>query len=250
MYQRLFIGNKLVSLKEVDSTNVYLKLLLARNEAEVEGLVVVAENQYAGRGQKGNEWESEKGMNLTFSIFLKPNVLVKNQFLVSKIISLGIKDFLEDLGLLRVKIKWPNDIFCGNDKIAGILIENSIKGNRICNSVIGVGLNVNQTIFNSKNKPTSVAKELNDNSFDLKDLLNQLLFFIERRYLLLKSDKENLINPDYLNAMYRINESNRFKIYNVELAGLIIGVTSSGKLQVKINEIIEEFNMKEIEFVR
>jgi BirA family biotin operon repressor/biotin-[acetyl-CoA-carboxylase] ligase len=249
MYQRLFIGNKLVSLKEVDSTNVYLKSLLGRNEAEVEGLVVFAENQFAGRGQKGNEWESEKGMNLTFSIFLKSNVLVKDQFLVSKIISLGIKDFLEDLGLLEIKIKWPNDIYCRNNKIAGILIENSIRDNKVYQSIIGVGLNVNQTIFNSKNEPTSVAKELNNHSFDLNDLLNQLLFFIERRYLLLKSAKENLINSDYLSCMYRAGESNRFKINKKEITGMIIGVNSSGNLQVKINERIEEFNMKEIEFV-
>ncbi len=90
MYQRLFIGSKLVNLKEVDSTSGYLKKMISDNSKEIEGLVVVAENQFAGRGKKGNVWESENGKNLTFSIFLKPNIKVEKQFLISKIISLGI----------------------------------------------------------------------------------------------------------------------------------------------------------------
>ena len=131
MYQRLFIGNKLINLKEVDSTNSYLKQFLSDNNKEIEGLVVVTENQISGRGQKGNSWESEKQKNLTFSIYLKPNIVVHHQFLISKAISLGIIHFLGYLGLNNLKIKWPNDIYCENKKIAGILIENNIRENKI-----------------------------------------------------------------------------------------------------------------------
>jgi BirA family transcriptional regulator, biotin operon repressor / biotin---[acetyl-CoA-carboxylase] ligase len=248
MYQRLFIGNNLVSLEEVASTNVYLKSRISESEAEVEGLVIVAKNQYAGRGQRGNEWESEKGKNLTFSIFLKPNILVKHQFLISKVVSLGIIDFLEDLKISTPKIKWPNDIYCDDNKIAGILIENSIKENKIYSSVVGVGLNVNQIQFNSGDNPTSLNIELN-NTFDIEELLYQLLFFIERRYLLLKASNESLIDSDYLHYLYKMNQPNRFKVKGKEITGVIIGVSLIGKLQVKINENIEEFDLKEIEFL-
>ena len=145
MYNRLFIGNNIISLEEVDSTNRYLKDYLLKDNNTIEGLVVVATNQHSGRGQKGNTWQSEQGKNLTFSIFIKPNIQVQAQFLISKAISLGIVDFLNDVGLSELKIKWPNDIFCKDKKIARILIENTLKGNNVSNSIIGIGLNVNQT---------------------------------------------------------------------------------------------------------
>lgn len=249
MYQRLFIGNKIVKLKEIDSTNLYIKKLISDNDREVEGLVVIAENQYAGRGQKGNIWESEKGMNLTFSIFFKPNILIHNQFLMSKVISLGIVDFLDNLGLGQLKIKWPNDIYCGGSKISGILIENSIKENKIYHVIVGIGLNVNQTNFSLKNSPTSIAKELGTHLLNLEELFDQLLFFIEKRYLLLKAGKDNLIDEDYLRYLYWLNESRRFRINGESARGIIVGIDNIGKLRVKINNEIRAFDLKEIEFL-
>lgn len=249
MYQRLFIGKKLLHLTEVDSTNVYLKKTLYEHKKEVEGLVVYTENQFLGKGQRGNSWESESGKNLTFSIYLKPNLLVQNQFLISKVISLGIIDFLENLGLESTKIKWPNDVYIGNRKIAGILIENSIKDNKIYDSVVGIGLNVNQVNFNIEGNPTSIVNELGQGVLDLKELLNQLLFFIEKRYVLLKSNNELSTNEDYLKNLYLINESKTFKVNKNKVNGIITGVNSTGKLQLIINERNEEFDLKEIEFL-
>lgn len=248
MYKRLFIGEKRINLAEVNSTNTYLKGMILGFENEIEGLIVVAKNQTKGRGQQNNSWESETRKNLTFSLYLKPNLLVQNQFIISKVISLGIIDFLKDLGLDNLKIKWPNDIYCGNRKIAGILIENTLKGNKIYNSVVGIGLNINQHEFNIGNDPTSVIKELGVEQ-DLDRLLNQLLFFIEKRYISLKSGKEKIINANYLNFLYGINEILMFKIDNEILKGEIKGVNAIGKLQLKINQSVREFDLKEIEFL-
>ena len=249
MYQRLFIGNKTIKLKEVNSTNSYLKELLIGNDKEMEGLVVVAESQLSGRGQKGSIWESENGKNLTFSIFLKPNTLVQNQFLISKVVSLGIISFLEDLGLENLKIKWPNDIYCNEKKIAGILIENSLKGKKVNSSVVGIGLNVNQFKFHSENNPTSITKELGGVQ-NLEDLLDQLLFFIERSYTDLKLGKESKINKKYLEKLYWINEFRGFRKDNELIEGEIVGVDEIGKLQIMINDSVEAFGLKEITFFK
>ena len=249
MYHRLFIGNKFVNLEKIDSTNNYMKELLLIDGNGIEGLVVVAKDQYSGRGQQGKKWESEKGLNLTLSIFLKPNLLVKHQFLISKVISLGIVHFLKNLGLNEVKIKWPNDIYVENRKIAGILIENSIKENKIYQSIIGVGLNVNQIVFNMEKKPTSLITELDNGSLCLDVCLNQLLFFIEKQYLGLNRNEENLINRAYLNYLYGINELRNFKIQQKVVSGIIVGINSFGKLEVNINNEIKTFNLKEIEFI-
>ena len=249
MYNRLFIGNKLIQLDEVDSTNTYLQNLINNNEKEIEGVVVVADNQCLGRGQRGNSWSSESGRNLMFSIFLKPAIEVENQFLISKICSLGVIDFLKNKGLDNVKIKWPNDIYFRNKKLSGILIENSIKGNKIANSIIGVGVNVNQTKFSSSlTNPISLKKVLGE-QLDLRKSLDELLFFIEKRYLALKAKKYDLIDAEYLNYLYWKNERRSFQVNGKRVEGIIIGVESIGRLQVEIDQKIEVFDLKEIEFL-
>jgi len=248
MFTRLFIGEKRINLTDVNSTNAFMKQLLDNSENEVEGLVVTTKNQSQGRGQQGNFWESENGKNLTFSIFLKPNIPVQNQFSLSKVISLGIIDFLIDLGVLDVQIKWPNDIYIGNRKVAGILIENTLKSNKVFSVVIGVGLNVNQFNFNSGNNPTSILNELGTEQ-DLKVMLNQLLFFIEKRYIALKQGNEKLIDVNYLTNLLGINKVLTFKVGVEILKGEIKGVNSIGKLQVLIENELKEFDLKEITFL-
>lgn len=251
MNEKLILGNKVINLKEVDSTNNYLQRLILESENEIEGLVVNAENQKSGKGQRGNAWESKKGKNLTFSLFLKPKLFIQNQFLLSKVISLGILDYLKNLGLTKVKIKWPNDIYCGDRKISGILIENSVRNNSVYNSIIGIGLNVNQIDFDQKlGNPTSICKELQSEQLLLEDVLSQLLFFIEKRYLALRANKIELINEDYLQGLYWFNEKRSFKIHDKIIDGTINGVESSGKIQVRVGEILEEFDLKEIIFYK
>jgi len=250
MYERLFIGNKLLRFDEVDSTNAILQKLLVDNKKEVEGTVVVADNQYSGKGQRGSSWESEKGNNLTFSIFLKPNIEVKNQFLISKIVSLGVIDFLENNKLKDVKIKWPNDIYHKDKKLSGILIENSISGSKIYNSIIGIGLNVNQRKFSPELAiATSLINILGGDKLQLEEKLNELLYFIEKRYLLLKNGNLDSINNDYLNLLYGFNQLRSFQVNDTKVEGVITGTNSLGKLQVKINDKVEEFDLKEIKFL-
>jgi BirA family biotin operon repressor/biotin-[acetyl-CoA-carboxylase] ligase len=250
MYHRLFLGNKTLQLNQVNSTNSFLKDYLSANSKEVEGLVVVAQNQISGRGQKGTVWESENGLNLTFSIFIKPNINVQHQFLISKIVSIGLVCFLEDLGLVDLKIKWPNDIYCKNKKIAGILIENTLKGAKVNHSIIGIGLNVNQTHFQAENNPTSIALETGDNQNNLEDLLDRLLFFIEKSYTELKMGKEAQINTSYLNKLYWLNEFRSFRKGDQLIEGTILGIDSIGKLKIEINSEVETFGLKEIAFFK
>jgi len=249
MYQRLFIGRKLLHLAEVDSTNTYIKEIISKENKEVEGLVVSVDKQVFGRGQKGSVWKSEPGKNLTFSIYLKPNLFIQNQFLISKVISLGIIDFLKNLGIERTYIKWPNDIYIESRKVGGILIENSIKNNKVYSSVVGVGVNVNQVKFDLENNPTSIINELGGIDFDLKELFNQLLFFIEKRYMLLKLNNEPIIDNTYISKLYLINELKKFKVNNKVVKGVITGVSSIGKLQIRISDRNREFDLKEIEFL-
>ena len=146
--QTLFIGNNIVRLNDVDSTNSFALSLLRNTEME-EGAVITAHAQTLGRGQRGNTWFSEPGKIITCSILLKPNFLNINlQFDLTRAIALGLSDLLNDLlPSSAINIKWPNDIIADGKKIAGILIENVINGTRVSTSVVGIGLNVNQQHF-------------------------------------------------------------------------------------------------------
>jgi len=137
----------IINISDVDSTNEYV-LSLKERKIFKEGLVVVSDFQKKGRGQRGNLWESEKGKNLIISIVIEPGISIKNQFDINKITCVAVRDFLFSLGV-KSKIKWPNDILVNKNKIAGILIHNLISKGKIGYSVIGIGLNVNQLIFDN-----------------------------------------------------------------------------------------------------
>jgi BirA family transcriptional regulator, biotin operon repressor / biotin---[acetyl-CoA-carboxylase] ligase len=140
------IGKELIWLQKTDSTNQYLQDMLKKSKMP-EGTMVIADEQTEGRGQRGNHWESSTGENLTFSFIIYPDFLeLTNQFMLSKIIALALFDLLIGYNE-NVKIKWPNDIYIGKKKIAGILLENVIKGTKISNTIVGIGLNINQKIF-------------------------------------------------------------------------------------------------------
>ncbi len=154
-----------------------------------EGTVVITREQAEGRGQRGNKWISEAGMNLTFTIVLYPHFLEPaKQFGLSQAVSLGISDHLEKtLKGLKPRIKWPNDIYVNGGKISGILIENVLSGNKISFSLIGIGLNVNQTVFGEGVPNACSMRTLSGLEFDLEDCLSSLCACLERRYLQLKA---------------------------------------------------------------
>lgn len=150
-----------IFLEEVHSTNTWLlDALNCSTMAELpEGTIAYSFRQTAGRGQVGNKWESEPDKNVSFSMLLRPEFLpVNHQFAISELCSLGIVMGLEKLGLSRLSIKWPNDVYVGDEKICGILIENRLRGSVLAESVLGVGINVGQVIWKSEApNPTSFA---------------------------------------------------------------------------------------------
>lgn len=242
----LFVGKKLVYVPECHSTNT-LAAELSQRGSVVEGTLVITSNQFGGRGQRGNQWISEPGKNLTFSLILKPIFLKPDQqFRLTQVISLAVADYTKGRTHHVVKIKWPNDVLANNKKICGILIENSISGDTIQNSIVGVGLNINQTEF-TENKGTSLKNEMGLD-FDLQYELNELLLCIEVRYLQLRDGKIERLAEDYLQRLYRIGEVHSFRIGDNKKQGVIEGVDQRGRLVVLIDDVKQFFDLKEISF--
>jgi BirA family biotin operon repressor/biotin-[acetyl-CoA-carboxylase] ligase len=245
----MIIGSQFIYCKKTESTNTYASGLL-HSDLVPEGTIVYTDYQTAGRGQKGNIWVSEEGKNLLFSIVLCP-VMVRpvDQFIVSIFVSLGICDFLTTL-VPDCKIKWPNDIYTGDDKIAGILIENSIISNSIVNSIAGIGLNINQEEF-PDDLPNPVSLRLiTGKEYDLCFCLKQLAGFLDLRYKQIISGSWELLRNEYVKSLYQLNTWRRFKSLTGIFDGRIVSVNDSGCLRIEeTTGKIREFSFKEIEFI-
>jgi len=250
MYNCLFLGSKIVRLAEVDSTNVNAAALIKTSTKIItHETIIYTDNQTNGKGQRGSTWETTPNKNLTVSLVLKTNLLVNEQFLLSKICALGILDFLTDLGIKNTHIKWPNDIYVDNKKIAGMLLENTLKNSKIEFCVAGIGININQTVFNEHLQQATSLQLITNKSYNLTSILNQLLFFIEKRYLQLKAGKIQQINNNYLNHLLGYNTERTYLINNQKVLGVISSVAPSGKLQLIHENNLHEYDMKEIGFV-
>lgn len=198
----MIIGSELIFVKNLPSTNTYAASLLRDNEL-TEGTVIHTNHQSSGRGQGGNKWESEDGKNLLISIVLFPSMIIPaEQFFLSMAISLGICDFL-DKYTSSVSIKWPNDIYVNNDKIAGILIENSIMGNIIEHTIAGIGINLNQTKFLSDAPNPVSLSNLTGKEYDVSECLWQLVTDLDKRYKSLLSGETARIKAEYFSKLYR-----------------------------------------------
>jgi birA, biotin-[acetyl-CoA-carboxylase] ligase region len=250
IFSGLFVGQNLLTLKEVDSTNNFLKNLLSKSKPVPEGTVIMAETQYAGRGQQNNKWHAEPGKNLTFSLLLQPHFLdIAYQFDLNRAISMGVYDTLCPLLGNRLKIKWPNDIYYGDKKLGGILIENLLQGSQIKNAVIGIGLNINQGNFPDDAVNATSVKQILHKDYPLNDILADICNNIEAWYLNLKAGKTNFVRDTYLSRLYWFNEEKRFKAAGQEFSGIITGVKDNGLLVVKHDNIETTYNLKEIEFL-
>lgn len=246
----LFVGHNLITLNEVDSTNTFLKDAVSKSTPLLDGTVILAEKQFAGRGQAENSWQSEPGKNLTFSILLNSFFLpVDRQFELNKAISIALNDVLKKYFLHSAFIKWPNDLYIGNKKIGGMLIENIVQGNKIRHAIIGIGLNVNQEDFpaNLKNI-TSLKQELHQD-YNLIGLLGEICSAVEARYLQLKAGSIKKINEEYRNQLYLRDEWASFKFDGRVQNGKIIGITEIGQLILETENETRCFNNKEIEFI-
>jgi BirA family biotin operon repressor/biotin-[acetyl-CoA-carboxylase] ligase len=249
-FSGLFIGHNLVTLTEVDSTNNFLKQSLANSTPLTEGTVIMAESQYAGRGQQSNRWHSEPGKNLTFSILLNPVFLLPaEQFKLNVVISVGIVKALKKIIGDGVKIKWPNDIYFNDIKLAGILIENMIQGGRLKNSIIGIGLNVNQSKFPVEAGNAGSLKQILHSDYDLKTLLAEICTHIEAAYLKLRAGNISELKSFYVDNLYWFNELRSFNAGGININGTIVKVTESGQLVVSVNNQERLYNFKEIAFL-
>ena len=250
----LFVGQNRIHLQSVDSTNSYATEML-RQISLPDGTLFYSFNQQNGRGQRGNEWESEPMKNVALSYVLYPKFMDANkQFLLTKVIALGVADLLTAIFknesiVAEVKVKWPNDIYVNNQKIAGVLIENTIRDSLVQSSIVGIGINVNQSYFKNNPKATSLSR-ICGKEFDLETIIVHLSECIEANYLQLKTNKQNLIDTNYLKVLYRLNQLATYKVENSLIEATIIGVSSAGLLQVKFaDDTIIEFDFKKIEFI-
>ena len=240
--------NHIFYIQSTDSTNNYANQQI-RLGGLPEGTVFLTYDQSAGRGQLKNTWESEPGKNLTFSMVLFPDFLeIRRQFMLSKVVVLGIYTALNKY-VDQLKVKWPNDIYVGNRKLGGILIENSIMNGLIKSSVVGIGLNVNQTVFRS-DAPNPVSLQLLTNQhFNCEVVLAEILSGINSYYELLRQEEHDKIDRDYVSALYRLNEKHVFRAQGEDFTGKIVGVNEIGQLQIrKEDDEILEFHFKEVEF--
>ena len=229
----------------------------ARDEKYREGDVVWADFQTAGRGQRGHEWHSRKGENLTFSVVLEPNFLpIAEQFSVSEVVALSLVDVLADYGI-EARIKWTNDIYVGDRKLVGILIEHSLSSTTLRRTIVGVGINVNQTEFDSSiPNPVSMAQLLGKQLY-AEEVLRIFLTHLQRNYEALremqnaKCKMQNFLHKRYNSLLYRLNEYHTYALPSGErFEAKILGTASSGALQLEnMQGEIKDYLFKEVEFI-
>lgn len=246
--ETLFIGKNIIFLPEVHSTNSYAIDLL-KNVNLTEGTVIHATHQTHGKGQRGSVWNSEAASNLTVSIVLKPGFLqLKNQFYLYMIAALACYDTtaeLIDTGQFDIKIKWPNDILVNRKKVAGILIENKLTNNTISHCVIGVGINLNQMNF-SEPMAASV-RQFTEQETHVDHVLERLCYYLEYYYLLLKSNKLDVIRKMYLQHLFGFGESLNFKMGNSIKQMKVCGIGETGLLMLQNSDgSTMEVDVKEV----
>ena len=238
---------RIIKLDATDSTNTYLKAMSVAGHAE-DGLTVVAKLQTNGRGQMGTVWDAQEAKNLTFSVFKDVSfVNITQHFYISIAVSLAVYKALYSMGMPRINVKWPNDILSDNKKIAGILIENVIKSNVITGSVIGIGINVNQTDF--VNLPlASSLRLLSGQVHDLDEVLDSVLKQIEIHFNYLKNKQFKTLKSRYEAHLFRKNKPSTFKDAEGSVfSGYIIGISELGNLLVNVEDnIIKSYGFKEV----
>jgi BirA family biotin operon repressor/biotin-[acetyl-CoA-carboxylase] ligase len=238
-----------IFLTNVESTNNYANQLVLSKTA-VHGTVVLAQFQNKGRGQTGNTWESEFGKNLLVSFIMFPQFLpAAKQFYLSKMASLALFNFLRN-ETNGITIKWPNDMYIGNKKVAGILIENSIKGNFLDSAVIGIGLNLNQEHFVSDAPNPVSLKQITGKVYDLENVATQIweyiLFWCEK----LLAGNFDEVDYAYYHRLFRAEEWALFAKQGIQFEARITGIGEFGQLMLEERDgVISEYMFKEVEFV-
>ena len=223
----------------------------ARDAKYRHGDIVWAERQTAGRGQRGHKWSSAEGLNLTFSLVLEPRFLpAGEQFLLNEAVALALSDTFAQFGI-AARIKWTNDIYAGDKKLVGILIEHSYSGQTLARTIVGIGINVNQTEFDpALPNPVSMAM-VAGRTFDRGEVLEAFRRHIGIRYAQLELDERETLQRDYRERMYRLGERHTFRYPDgTPTEASIEGVRPTGELLLRhADGTLREYLFKEIEFV-
>lgn len=244
-----YVGQSFIYFPETDSTNDRAWAALPTSPAN--GTCFAADYQTKGKGQRNNTWYSDSGQNILLSVLLYPTFLpVGRIFQLTKVAALAVLQTVQQFVPNGIScIKWPNDILLNNKKIAGILIENQFSGNTILASVFGIGINVNQKKFEvtTSYSPTSLFLETNQ-EFDRSTILPVLFQNIEKWYDILQQNT-SWLDREYLSYLLGFQEKRLFQNKSGIFEGFIIGVHSSGKLAIQIQNTVEYFDFKEVEFI-
>jgi BirA family biotin operon repressor/biotin-[acetyl-CoA-carboxylase] ligase len=247
----LFTGQQLIWLPACPSTNTVAQQLQRENRAS-EGCTVITGHQTAGRGQRGNQWEAAAGENLTLSVVWQPTFLdATRQFLLSQAVALAALDWarrwLGISGENSLRVKWPNDLYAGDQKLGGILIENTLSGTKIQYSTVGIGLNVNQRAF-GVSTATSLSL-LTGRQYDLAEVAARLLECLEARYLQLRAGQVGQLRNAYLAALYRYRQPHQFLVDGRPTPGEIVDVDEDGRLAVRLVDGVRHFGLQEIKYL-
>ncbi len=237
----------IIKLNAIDSTNSYLKRLSSK-EVVKDFTVAITNYQTKGRGQMGTQWSSQDSKNLMFSVFKdNHNTKVEDNFYISMVVAVSILEALEAFKIKNLKVKWPNDILSEEKKIGGILIENVIKQSNIIASIIGIGININQTIFDNLPQASSM-RLISGKVYDLDEVMQLILKKLKHNFRLLNQKQFRLIKNTYENHLFRKDKPSTFRDSEGELfTGFIKGVSDSGNLQVLVEDnIITEFDLKAV----
>jgi BirA family biotin operon repressor/biotin-[acetyl-CoA-carboxylase] ligase len=242
------IGEPFIILPTIDSTNNYAKGLIREGLAK-DGMVIFTQEQTQGRGQKNNKWESSKGENIMLSAILDATWLsIQDQFQLSCATALACSDFLSKYAGDETGIKWPNDLYWRDRKAGGILIENVIKGTNWEKAVVGIGININQTVFNyMKNNPVSL-KQITGKSFDVLQLAKELCNFLEKRYYELREGMFETHLKLYNQRLYKHNQQVILK-KGEELIPIIIDCVNKEGNLLTHNQLQRIFTHGEVEWI-
>ena len=231
------MNNELILHSEqTGSTNRDLAELIQAKQLDgsalQEFLMLRTDYQTAGRGQGSNRWFSSEKQNLLCSIYFRPPIPANRQFVFNQYFALAVRQFLLQF-CNNVKIKWPNDIYVDGKKIAGILIEHSVMGDKIRHTIAGIGLNVNEKQFPDELPNPISLYQITNNQYDIKEIARQLLLQCQELYAMILEQRFEELRDDYLQNLYQINEWKHYEIANNVVEARITGLDPYGRLQLE-----------------
>ena len=244
------VGNQIIKLSSVDSTNNYTAKLVKETKISF-GTVIMADFQTHGKGQRSSFWESDKGLNLLISIYFDSSFLnSENIFFLSKAVALAIRECVEKIIGIKVSIKWPNDILINGSKLAGVLIENQWKNDKLYSSIIGIGLNVNQVVFSGDNNVISL-KNLTSKVYKLNSILKSLCSSLDTQFNRLRNFDFFEIDRQYHSFLFNYNQWSNYKTNKIYFKAKLIKVDSFGKMILELENGDEKsFEIKEVSLLK